>query len=508
MRLVSATSVPRTARPVLGCWFQNVILVAGLIAISGCQDQEPGESVEQSPPFQGVSLRVAVPAGYQLTETLDPVVREWSAQTGAAVELINYSVAVSPGELAAAVSSANADVLIVPLNWLPDLDAAELLQPLADSPEGAAVLDWNDLFQGVDTAVATRNRRPTVVPIASPVLQCYYRSDLLAEADLEPPESWADYVELIQNRAVWAGDLPVLEPWHEDFLPTMFQARALAFTKHPENFSLLFDIATGKPLLDTAGFQRSVEVNRTILEQLPDEVRSMTPRDCFARLIAGEAAMVLAVECGRNSIGVPFAECDSELQPLTRERPDGVRIASCPLPGHPQVYDLSSREWRQLPETRINRATLTAIGGLGLCCGSKASGNALQAAVQLIRRLGVEQTSSAFPDGTRTITRESQFEAAAGWQSPGMTSGESRQNLRGIVQQLRSRQVVADLPVLERTRFRKVLQTELRAWRDGEVGDAEVLPRIQAKWQELADEIGVERIRDSYRRAVGLADLK
>lgn len=487
---------------------RHVLLLVVALMSAGCDNAaDTNEPKATQPPFSGMTLTLAVPGDYRISESVDPVIREWSAQTGADVRIVDYQHTADSGEsLSTTLLDFEADVFVVPLLEVPDLDESGMLQPFAEDRDGAAELEWDGLFPGLDTTVGIRNGRPAVLPVACPVLQCYYRADLLREAGLDPPETWTDYLSLIRRQEEWAGELPILEPWHEDFLPTLFQARAAAFAKSPENYTLLFSISTGAPLLDTPGFQRSVDLGRQILDRLPQEVVQLTPRDCLNRLVSGRAAMVLAVDCGRSAVGIPLGECDAELIPLSGSRPDGLQIASCALPGSRESYDVSGQAWRSQPAGQVHRCGLTAIGGMGLICRKGLGPLKMQAALQLIRRLGVEQPGLAFPDGTRTMTRNGQFQAATGWQSPGLTESEAGTNLRGLVRQFSSSQLVADLPILHRSRFRRSLKAALVSWRDGALSNSELLPRLQREWEGLVKEIGPERVRNSYRRAVGLTD--
>lgn len=502
------------------------LLAACLSALfTGCPDGTPSPDAKQTTPFAGQRIVVSTPEAFALQTPLEPVLEEWAARTGGSVAQQSWQAA-GPGDFLQQLpeNSDQQHVALVPVTWLPELESAGRLRPLPDSQLAPGNLDWLDVLEGVRGHVLSVEDQAVGVPVACPTLICYYRSDLLSAARREPPETWQDYLELVETRRDWAGDLDIVEPWHESFRATMFLARAVCFAQDPENFSLFFDISTGTPLIDQPGFIRGMEISRRILAELPEQVAEMTPGDCRDAVLSGRAAMALAFEPGVPGRRVPYLpsrdradaagpSADVERGPRPertrnqRALPEGATVDFCLLPGATEVFNITAGSWREQDASLPNRVTLTGFGGACLVLIAAADSPEPEeplAACNLLRELSLQQMPQAFRSIMPTLCRKSQFSAASAWLGSELTSGERQAYLRVTLLGLSSR-VVVELPVVERARFRATLTRAVSRGLFGDGASEAVLGALREEWQDLCNRLGPDVVRDSYRRQLGLS---
>ena len=342
---------PRFYVPVKSFLFR-CFLVASLLWVVGCGgDVDPVSNDELQTAFVDEHVELMLPEGPDFPSTWKFLLDNWAAESGAKFQFAEYPDASADGHalverLQTSVgkdSPSGGTICVFPLTRLPELKAAGLLTPIPETQQTASRLNWPDLFRGLQDQVASSSKKPLVVPLSCPVLVCYYRHDLLETAGLSQPETWEDYQKLLETMGEWAPGMTAVEPWGKKFRATMFLSRAVAFTKHPGNYSLFFNIQTGEPLIDTPGFVRALEEALKAQSSMPPEVLTYSPADCRQDFFAGKAALALSFETGPGNppaMFVPVAGSNSSsetrtppgksrsLQPLARCMGENSRRAS------------------------------------------------------------------------------------------------------------------------------------------------------------------------------------
>lgn len=475
--------------------------LAGLFLCAGCGESEVSKndtSAEQ--PFAGAKLTIAVPPGSKLAVRWQSLLIEWSARTGAEATVKEVPLDELLPEKSGGVGG---DLVVFPLAALPDFAAADALAPIPRAlQESDSGIQWSDAPRGLATNVVSVNRNPVVLPISCPVLVLYYRKDLLAKAGQFPPETWEDYQKLLETTDRWAPGLTAAEPWSEDFRATMFLARSLAYARHPENFSLLFDIETGEPLLHSAPWIRGLETARKAVERLPQETLTWSPADCRRRILEGKAALAIGYD-------VPSTSDDSATPGSTARdlvsRGAGVSIGVVRLPGSRTTYNRSSQKW-DAATGGVNRASLTAFAGLAAGVSSKSDDLASQAAWNLLATLSDPAVfSTAFTGPQRSLSRMTQAEQGRMWFGAELTDGEGAEFLQATAESLHDMRLTPELPVVRNQEFCAILGEGLGPALKGEAEASETLEAIDTKWRALVEKIGPATVRDSCRRQLGLS---
>ncbi len=486
------------------------LLLAVLLGLQsmlvGC-DNQPDAAAKQALPYQGQTIRLAVPQGWGFKEQWEIQLQEWSARTGAQAELIETNMQDGLGPLLKAGDLPQ--LIIFPWTRRGELLAEKQLQALPADALIESQLDWSDLFQGLREKQGQSERGPTLVPLSAPVLVCYYRADLLEKAGLKPPDTWADYQLLLDQLGTWAPGLKAAEPWSPESRATMFLARALPYVKHSGHYSTFFDIETGAPFINTPGFVKALEETQAALKKLPPEVFQYDPVTCLNLVISGEAALAIGVETGPASTPlnwgatVPLAGTKTKKTP----RADSVAIGFCSLPGSREVYNPTLSTWVVEENSPINYATLT--GFAGLCAGVPQGTTPEQsmAALNLLSSLLLD-SGSTFPTNSRSLCRESQTPDAATWVGQELSASESGKYVAVAAKCLRDRQQVGELPVVGHVEFRAALTDGLTAAIEQGRSPSETLTGIAGEWQKILKKIGPEKVLSSYRSALGLSKLE
>lgn len=474
-------------------------LVVGMLLCSGCDDTEKPKATPN--PFAGQKVTVSVPAGLGLEQAWELSLPEWKQRTGAEAEVLPRASSESVGQ--------QGDLVLLPITRIAEMADAGLLSVLSKQRRSGAGLDWNDLSKGLRETVGSNYSGAVVVPISSPVLVCYYREDLLSAAGLAPPRTWADYQRLLESTGEWAGGLPAVEPWCEEFRATMFLARAVSSVKHPDAYSVFFDITTGAPLIDSPGFVRALQTSTTALKAMSADVLKYDAQDCRREFFAGRAALAIAFETGIGNPPpalVPSRSRETHDAPV--ERPAGLRAGFCPLPGVSEVYLGNDQKWVPGSDNGVNQVTLTGFGGLCAAVSSASSKTSRAAAWNLFSFLiSSDEFTRTFPPKTRSLCRTSQMSAPNIWLPQDITAAEGGGYLGEVSRSLQSEALVMELALIGREKFRQSLTEGLTAVLNDEKGPADGLKDIAKKWSEIAESLGVEKVRDSYRDGLGLRPL-
>jgi hypothetical protein len=127
-----------------------------------------------------------------------------------------------------------------------------------------------------------------------------------------------------------------------------------------------------------------------------------------------------------------------------------------------------------------------------------------EAAWSAFAALRGEGFRTGLPAGAASLCRESQALVATDLVGPELDAGEAGMYLQAVAESLRDRRLVLELPVERRDDFRAALARELAAVFEGTTEPRAALSAVAKGWQEITAEIGAERLRDTYRIALGL----
>jgi multiple sugar transport system substrate-binding protein len=482
-------------------WQQRCLaILCGLILLIGCNKKTETEGTTQ--PYQGMTLHMAVPSGWQFKDSWDVQLEEWSAKTGAKVELIEADMANPEKDL---LPKENAPQLVLfPWTRRGELLVDKRLQAFPDVSLEESQLDWNDVLLGLREKQCRTAGGPYLLPLSSPVLVCYYRADLLEKAGLKAPESWQEYQNLLDRLPEWAPGLTAAEPWSPEFRATLFLARAVSYVKSPGQLSVFFDVDSGEPFVSSQGFVKALEVSQAAIKKLPRDVFHYDPVSCRNLVISGKAALAIGLENGPESwpLILGAASPKAGTQPTPAQRADKIAVGICQLPGATHVYNSTFSTWES-HENSAYRVTYTGFAGFCAAVPRSTSPEQSTAALNLLSSLN---ESSQFPNGTRSPVRESQITDARVWAGQDLSAEEAGNYMASVARSLRDRQQVSELPVIGHAEFRAALTQGLTQAIEENRPAAETLSDVAEKWKVLLKTLKQDQVLRSYRRALGLSE--
>jgi len=457
------------------------------LALVGCDDDQGSKPKPIEHPFRGETVTLSVPQGLGFRDDWKLLLDEWSQQTGGAYRIVEYAAGAGTD-----LSPAGGDLVVMPLTALGDDAANGRLSRIPAARLGSeSSLKWLDFFSGLRERVLSVGGGPTVIPFSCPVLACYVRRDLLEKAGLKPPETWDEYLALVESAPKWAPGLAVVEPWGRDFRATMFLARALPYVKNPGSYSVFFDIDTGGPLIDSPGFVKALEQAIAALGKMPSEVKKLSPADCRRWILSGKAALAISSEPGQSD-------------DRSSARAPGIALSCVRLPGMREVYNRKAKSWEATRDGDVNYATLAPFSGLGAGVSKGIPAARSEAAWSLVAFLSADRYEQAFAKVPKSVCRESQLVGAISWASPDLRPEELGAYLGATADCLRQANLTGELPVVGHAKFRQALAEGLTTVLDGKSAPEAALKTVGERWKAIAGEIGVERVRDSYRSCLGI----
>lgn len=478
-------------RPCLLCCISGFLLM-GSIAIlpSGC-DSNSGNT-PASPAVNSISI--SVPQGRGFGETWEAILNEWTARTGVSHSLSEIDPAASLGQ------PLSANLNLIPLTSAVEYAAKGQLKAIPSLATEENGLDWQGLFQGLREKACSLSGERTLIPLSSPTLVLYYRADLLAKADRKPPETWDDYLKLLQDLPQWAPDLNAVEPWKADWAATMYLARAACFAKHPDHTAFLFDLESGDTMFDSAGFQKAWDVNREILKLLSPTVKDLTPYDCRREILEGRSALAVSLEAPS------FSRSNSaDLDALaTVKRAADIQLGFIELPGSTESFNPTLRSWEVPRESPVHRVALTGFDGLCAVVSPDLTEEAALLAWNMLQTLTLDE-DALLPPGIPSPVRESDLSRPETFAGPALEPVERGEYLATVGRSLRNRQLVLEMPVLGREKFLATLSDAVhQGLAQPDLAGPDFTSGVAKKWGEIQRQIGVDPFRDSCRISHGL----
>jgi multiple sugar transport system substrate-binding protein len=313
-----------------------------LVLTAGCTRTEP--LVEPKPRFEGVELRVACPAGVPAT-VLEQYGTPWARREGCRLKVTKRDTDAGPAEVT------DADVWVVRPCELPRWAAAGRLQPVPEELRSRPSYIWLNLLPLYRDKLGVWDRTCYGLPLLGEAPVCFYRSDLLGNADnrdafaaatkrkLRPPATWEEFAAIAEffhgrkGTGPGGATLPPLAADDQELdrefywvaAPTV--RRALSEGEvgpEKEVFSFHYDLTTGAPRVDTPGFVHSLELLQR-LQPLRPAGTDGEPPAAFER---GEAVLCVA---------------DASWIARFQKPKSAVRgkFGVCRLPGSEKVYSYS-----------------------------------------------------------------------------------------------------------------------------------------------------------------------
>ncbi len=482
--------------------FFFIVLLILCLDLSGCAPGRPQQP--PPPPHAGAVVRVACPRA-DLVQLIDRHSRAWKArQQAKRVEVVQYDPVQGPEQVGPA------DVWLLPASELSRWVAAGRLLPVPEPLTSAdSSLGWTGLLPLYRDRLLIWDQVKYALPVIGDSPVCCYRSDLLQERNLKPPLTWQDFEELAGK--LHKPDRPSLPPLPADDeeLDREFSAIAAAYAcravleheqiaanQRDEVFSFHYDLATGKPRIDSPGFVHALQLLQRLQKYRP--MGTGSPVKAFAQ---GQAALCLSET---------WAVARYQLGKGSKVRD---RFSVCRMPGGEGYFGTRGR-MQPLPQGVVNFMPYLGTGAwLGVVPRDAASPDAaFDLLGDLASRVTSDQIVLDVSPGSRSaggVIRQEQLEERCRWDAFDLDQARTtalKESLRHTLLHRGLKNPVLCLRTPTSREHRRLLMQGVReAVTEGKDANAqEMLSKVADAWSQLDQHRGVEKVKAEYRISVGL----
>jgi ABC-type glycerol-3-phosphate transport system substrate-binding protein len=494
------------------CILRSALVAIGLAVVCGCggTGNEPAaKKVAEQVPKAPAQLRLAVVDDSAMAKSIARLQGEWKAQTGITLEIVEHST-----EEISSARKIDADAVIYPSAMMGALAERDLIRPISPAWLSGDPLEAADLLQSPDALEFTWDGKAYGVPLGSPLFVLLYRSDLFAQYRQKPPRTWEDYQKLTEffqsaaqlrkrpyEKTPGNEKLILAEPWSATAEPLaagwagrVLLARAAAYARHRDYFSVLFDRETMEPLIAGPAFVRALTELVAAAKNGPKDLEKETPADAVRMLLGGYVALAIA-----------WPSAAIELSKSTDAAADKVQVSVAKLPGSSEAYNPRHSAW----EARRNDEEVSIpLHGISGRVGSVVRGtDSGEAAFKLLTWLASKRWSSEVSPASTATTmfRQSQLDDSQPWIGAEFSTEAGRnygEVLSGLLRQCES---VMALRIPGEAEYMAALDEAVQAAVAGKQTPQQALDQAAAKWKEITARRGVEQLREEYRRSLKAA---
>ena len=464
-------------------------------------------------PFEGVTVNVLTFTGPQIAEPLQRRGPSFGKLTGAKINVITvpfsdlYQKILT--DMATRTNSFQAFVFAP--QWMADYVTAGYLEDLTTRINADKAVQWSDIAPFFRDFSATFGGRIYTIPLDGDFQMVYYRSDLLRQAGLQPPQTWQDYLKIAQTfhgKDLNGDGKPdfgscIAKKRNAQSYWMVWSVAAGYLQAKGTSEGSFFDLATMKPLTNNEAFAEALRVYVETGKYAPPDELNWDVGDSRGGFTSGRCA--LSIDWG--DIGT------LAIDPKTSKVID--KVGAVVLPGTPRVLDRQTGKLVACNQTTcpyavsgINHAPFAAFGGWSGAINKAAPAKARDAAYAFLSYMS--QPAQANVDVTIGITgfnpyRISQFKSLTLWEKAGMSAAAARNYLGAIQASLQSPNMVLDLRIPQNQHYQQVvLDTAVAKLLAKEVTIAQAMKEISDGWEAKTNELGRDKQLQAYRASLGV----
>jgi multiple sugar transport system substrate-binding protein len=471
-------------------------------------------TLAQTGRFQGVSINVLTFTGPQIAEPLRRHAATFERATGAKVNVtvVPFSDLYQQILTDATTGTNSYDAWIFAPQWMADFAPAGIMEDLTARVRADTAIQWNDIAPFFREFSALYGGRILTVPLDGDFQMVYYRTDVLRQLGLQPPQTWDDYLNIAQR----ANGRDMNGDGRPDF------GSCIAKKRNAQSYWMFMSILGGyvqtqgtrqgaffdtrnmQPLVKNQAFAEALRVYRETTRFGPPDELNLDVGDTRGLFTSGRCA--LSIDWG--DIG-PLS-----IDPQTSRVKD--RVGAVILPGSRRVLDRNTGNLvnctaQLCPHAinGVNRAPYAAFGGWSGGINAKSAANKKDAAYALFSFMS--QPAQSNKDVTIGITgfnpyRISQFRDIQNWVAAGFSEAGARNYLTAIQQSLNSPNMVLDLRIPKAQQYQQVvLDRVLSEYLAGQLTIAQAQEQIHNGWEEITNAEGRQKQLQAYLASLGIA---
>lgn len=470
-------------------------------------------AASQAKPFDGVSVNVLTFTGPQIAEPLQRRGPDFGKLTGAKINVITVPFSDLYQKILTDVATGtnSFQAFVFDPQWMADFVTAGYLEELTARVNADRALQWNDIMPFFRNFSATYGGKIYTVPLDGDFQMVYYRTDLLQQAGLKPPQTWADYLKIAQtfNKKDLNGDgTPdfgscIAKKRNAQSYWMVWSVAASYLQAKGTREGSFFDTDTMKPLTNNDAFAEALRVYIATGQYGPPDELNWDVGDSRSGFVTGRCA--LSIDWG--DIG-PLA-----VDPKTSKVQD--KVGAVILPGSARVLDRKTGKLVACTQQTcpyavagINHAPYAAYGGWSGAINKAAPARVKDAAYAFLSYMS--QSAQSSEDVTIGITgfnpyRRTHFTNLGPWLKSGMSETAANNYLGAISASLNSPNMVLDLRIPQNQRYQQiVLDTAIAKLLAGETNLAQAMREITDGWEAITNELGRDTQLKAYRESLGI----
>ena len=460
--------------------------------------------------FEGVTIDILTRPGYVIAGRLVERGKEFEEMTGAKVVVTEVPFAEIFPKIQNdwATGTNSIDVGVFAAGWGVELDAAGLLEDLDPYVAADDKIDLDDIapyFREFGQKVGGKTK---LLMVDGDFQMVYYRTDVLAEAGLEPPKTWEDYLDVASKihgkdmngdgEADYGSCIFKKRNAQSYFAIQTFAAPIVQTQGTAQGFH--FDNSTMAPLINNAGWKKAFELYKATGEFGPPEELNMDIGDTRALFKAGRCGLIvewgdpgtLQLDDDASAIkGKMFAiSAVGSTEVLDRETGELVPVSA---DNAPHAVD------------GINYSPFAAFGGWAGAINKNADQATKDASYAFLSYMN--QAAQSGVDVTIGATgynpyRLSQLASTDLWVKAGMPQELADNYLGAINAAIDNLNMSSDMKIPGAQQYTAVvLDTQLARYLADEITVEEALANIEEGWEEITEDFG----RDEQIAAQALA---
>ncbi|HEX9438786.1 MAG TPA: extracellular solute-binding protein, partial [Roseiflexaceae bacterium] len=232
--------------------------------------------------FAGVEITAVTFTGPQIAEPLQRHAKEFGEKTGAKVNVVTVPFNdLYPKILADLSTKTNSfDMFIFDPQWMSDFATPGYLEDLTDRVKNDKQIQWDDVGAFFRDFSATFNGKTYAIPLDGDFHMVYYRTDILKDLGMEPPNTWDDYLKIakaVKDKGLKTDDG---QPVYGSCISKKRAAQAYWFVtsiaggfiqSQGTNQGAFFNTDDMKPLIDNEGFRKAMQIYKDSTQYGPPD---------------------------------------------------------------------------------------------------------------------------------------------------------------------------------------------------------------------------------------------
>lgn len=483
-------------------------IIFGLVSI--CLPQMTGSALAGK--YDDVSVNIMTFTGPQIAEPLQRRAPEFKKLTGATINVITVPFSDLYTKLLTdwATGTNSIDAAVFAPQWMADYVGSGYLEDISSRIAKDKALELDDIGKFFRDFSMKFGGKTYTITLDGDFQMAYYRSDLLKEAGMKPPETWDDYIAIAKKfhgKDLNGDDKPdygscISKKRNAQAFWMITSVWAGFIQAKGTSEGAFFDLDTMKPLVNNEAFSEALDVYMETTKYGPPDEINLDVGDTRGLFTSGRCA--LSVDWG--DIGT------LAIDPKSSKVQD--KVGAVILPGSKKVLDRATGKLVPCDSNNcpyavngINHAPFAAFGGWSGGINAAAKAKVKDAAYEFFSYMS--QPAQSNVDVTIGITgfnpyRTSQFEDPNVWIKAGMSKQAAEDYLVAIKESLNSPNMVLDLRIPQNQRYQQiVLDIAIARLLAGEITKEQCMKDIENGWEEITEELGREEQLKAYRATLG-----